>query len=96
VSAPVSKGKDLEVGDRVRDLAKGRIEAEGRAEGCPEGPMACSGASGRRNDATSGDIVLRKAEIAEERISLDRWYSSHGCFCGYVTLKCDKKSESER
>ena len=41
----------MEVWDRVRDLAKGRIEAKGRTEGGPELPVTCSGAGGRRNDA---------------------------------------------
>ena len=81
MTTPVSESKDLEVGDRDWHLAQGRIEVEGRTEGGPEGQVACRGTGGRRNDA-GDDILLRKAEIAEERMALDKGYSSHGCLCG--------------
>jgi hypothetical protein len=62
---PVSPSKDLEDGDGILDLVKGRIQVELGAELDPGGPVGCGFAGTRRNNSL-GDFLCRKAEITEE------------------------------
>ncbi len=73
--------EDLEVGDGIRDVAKGRIQVQLVAEGAPNGPVGCSGGGGTRNDSR-GNGLLRSAEIAEERIADGRRKRRQGWVCG--------------
>ena len=85
-AAPVSEGKDLQEGDGVGDVTKGRRDGKRVTEMGPEGPMGCSGGGGGSHNALL-DIEVCSAEIAEETVLRDGWNSCHGCVCGNVELK---------
>ena len=68
----ISPGKDLEVGDGILDLEKGRIQADFLAEVDPRVPVGRGFAGTRRNDSV-GDLLCCKAEIAEEIMSGCSW-----------------------
>ena len=61
----VTVGKDLEVGDRIGDVLKGRTDRQGSTELFPEVPLGCGGGGSRRNNS-KGNRFLRSAEVAEE------------------------------
>jgi hypothetical protein len=73
--------EDLEIGDRVLDVLKGRIHADGVTERFPVGPVGRGGLGIRRNDAAA-DVVVSRLEIPEERMLGWRWYSRQGVVCG--------------
>ena len=61
----VAVRKNLEVGDGIGDVLKGRIDGEGGAEIFPDVPLCSGGGGSRRNDA-KGNRCLQSAEVAEE------------------------------
>ncbi len=64
-------GEDLEEGYGVAAVLKGRMYAQGLAEGFPMSPMRGSGLGGRGNDSMV-DGLLSKVKIPAEIIAGDR------------------------
>lgn len=77
----VSVGENLEIGDRIVDVLKGRRDTNVLAIGLPEGPLGRGGGGAGRNDAV-GDICECSAEMPHEIISDGRWQRCQGDGCG--------------
>jgi hypothetical protein len=67
ISIPL--GKDLEEEDRVVNIGKGGISADGMAEVGPDGPGAVLGAGARRND-TGVECCPEQTEVSADCIVL--------------------------
>eukprot|EP00980_Cylindrotheca_fusiformis_P012535 scaffold3079_cov119-Cylindrotheca_fusiformis.AAC.11 len=74
----ISVGEDLEVGDGIGDVLKGRIgDSQVEAESFPLGPVGAGLVGSRRNDS-QGTFCRCSAEVTAESISGGMWNRRQG------------------